>query len=160
MQHFTSPHAVFISTQYNTTVVYRGGWYTANMFLKPCMQFKGMNSWKKWICSDESTYADTCSHFRLWRVALTSWLVIGDHSPTINGTAQRQGNICICPRRVLHMFWTHPASDKKRHGNRVSLVAALSWGFALARMCLVSIPDASCTYTRDAQTLPWSWAVP
>ena len=44
MQHFTSPHAVFISTQYDTTVVYRGGWYTANMVIKPCMQFKGMNS--------------------------------------------------------------------------------------------------------------------
>ena len=60
--------------------------------------------------------------------------------------AQLQGNIYTHPKRVLHAFQISPAlvvnvssSGKKGRGTHVHLAAALSRGFALARMRLVHV---------------------
>ena len=87
------------------------------------------------------------------------------------GTAQLQGNVCTCPRLVLHSFqmclahildasytrfrcilhafWMH-LSGKKGRGAHIRLAAALSRDFALARICLVHVLDTSRTHPRCA----------
>jgi len=90
-------------------------------------------------------------------------------------TVQLQDDVCMLPRRILHMIQTRPtwvASGKKACGTRVRLAAALSWSFMLAWMHLVHVLDMSHACRRYILThfrlvllkhmwmLPWSWAVP
>ena len=48
----------------------------------------------------------------------------------------------MCLTRVLDTFRTHLRLAKKGHGTYIRLSAALLWGFALAQMHLMHIPDA------------------
>ena len=48
---------------------------------------------------------------------------------------------CMCFRHISHMFHMHLRQVKKGRGTHVCLAAAISRGFALARMCLVRVPD-------------------
>ena len=99
--------------------------------------------------------------------------------PNIYGTAQLQGNVCTCPRHILHAFQTRPAHtlnashiwQKRVWHSRASFIVWFCSCMNASSVCSghvscasqmhpACISDTSHTHFRRIWTLPWSWAVP